>query len=150
MKSLVKRCGKCKEYKPLGDFYSLKNSRDGKGYRCKPCDSQAKIKWIKDNPEKYQESQRRNNLKQKYGITLEEYYSLLDKQGGVCAICGVDKNCYDSKGAGGLIDNFAVDHCHRTGKVRGLLCNQCNRGLGMLGDNLENLKKAYEYLQKTH
>lgn len=144
---MQKRCGKCKETKPLDSFYNLKTSSDGKGYRCKPCDKEAKRKWLKDKPEHYRNYQRRNNLKTKYGITMEDYYDILEKQGGVCGICGAESNCYDTTHH--IVDNFAVDHCHTTGKVRGLLCNQCNRGLGMLGDTSEALEKAYKYLKNV-
>lgn len=111
--------------------------------------------WVKANPDKvksYQKKwrearaiyhiarQRPYQLK-KYGLTLESYDALLDTQGGLCGICGTDKPT-------GRWKVFAVDHCHVTGKVRGLLCNECNRGMGLLKDSASLLRKAAEYLEK--
>lgn len=75
----------------------------------------------------------------KYGITLEEYNQMFANQGYRCAICGSD----DSKSK---LD-FCVDHCHNTGKVRGILCHGCNKGIGYFEDNLNNLESAIKYLQ---
>lgn len=82
---------------------------------------------------------RNSNLQRNYGITLEDYDDMLLDQKGVCAICGTD----DPKGKG----RFHVDHCHTTGKVRGLLCHHCNVGLGHFEDNIERLLDAIEYLR---
>jgi hypothetical protein len=82
--------------------------------------------------------QRRSELKRLYGITLEEYVEMFDNQNGVCAIC--KKECKTK-------NSLSVDHDHTTGKVRGLLCNACNRAIGMLGDNADILRKAAEYLE---
>ncbi len=71
-----------------------------------------------------------------YGINLAEYEALLAKQDGKCAICGGKDEWF----------SLAVDHCHGTGRIRGLLCSQCNRGLGLFKDNPEHLKRAAEYL----
>jgi len=79
---------------------------------------------------------RKNNLA-KFGITPEEYDGLLAAQAGVCAICGGDNG---SK-------RLAVDHDHDTGVIRGLLCNQCNRGLGLLGDSAESIRRVLDYLE---
>lgn len=143
----MKKCSVCKTDQPLSNFYNSKSSKDGKGYRCKPCDAKARKKWSENNPERSHRSQRGRNLKHKYGITLEDYESLLKKQDYSCAICGTKENTA-LYGHNETL-NFSVDHCHSTGRVRGLLCNQCNRGLGMLGDTEESLRKALAYLE-TH
>ena len=78
-------------------------------------------------------------LKSLYGITLEEYEELAAHQSWVCWICGKEETTKD-----GFLH---VDHCHKTGKIRGLLCGLCNRGIGSLGDSLELLEKAVEYLK---
>ena len=142
----MKNCTVCKTYKGLENFYNYKASPDGLAYRCKDCDGKARKKWRENNPVRSSESARGRNLKHKYGITLEDYKSMLEDQGGVCAICGVSTN--KTSGRNGDKLNFAVDHCHTTGNVRGLLCNQCNRGLGMLMDSAETLEKALSYLKK--
>lgn len=73
----------------------------------------------------------------KYGITSPELLSMLEDQNNCCAICGIQ-----------FARTPAIDHCHNTGKVRGLLCGNCNAGIGMLGDDPEILSKAIAYLQR--
>lgn len=75
-------------------------------------------------------------LMYRYGITIEQFEELLDAQGGRCAICG-DGN-----------ERLHVDHCHTTGRIRGLLCGKCNRGLGLLRDNPDILERGAEYLRQ--
>jgi len=98
--------------------------------------------WVENNPEKRRESTRRSQLKHSYGITPEEYNERLEDQKGLCKICGTDKPT-------GKWKVFAVDHCHYTGRVRGLLCNECNRGIGLLRDSAELLRKAADYLDNN-
>lgn len=139
-----KTCSVCEVRKHFDYFYNYKNKSDGKGYRCKDCDDKAKKKWIEENPYKAYESVRRNNLR-KYGISLEQYLELLEEQQGGCALCGIKEN----NTIGNRKDwNFSVDHDHTSGKVRGLLCNNCNRGLGLLKDNPELLRKAANYVER--
>ena len=77
-------------------------------------------------------------MKRYYGITLKDYYKILEDQGGVCAICGTDK-------AGGK-GRFHIDHCHKTSEIRGLLCHNCNLLLGHAKDSIKILIKAIKYL----
>lgn len=135
-----KQCGTCKDIKPIDNFFNSSASKDGKGTRCKSCDLAARYKWTADNPERSKESNRRRAIRHKYGIELEDYDNLLKSQDNKCAICSTTFN-------GGK--SFSIDHCHQTGTIRGLLCNQCNRGIGMLGDTAEALLKAYKYLVNT-
>lgn len=96
-------------------------------------------KWWKSvntNPQPTDERKLVNHLK-KYGLTVADYQALLDKQGGTCALCGVPP-------ADGR--RLAVDHDHVTGRVRGLLCQRCNGGLGALGDDVAGLQRAIAYL----
>jgi len=84
-------------------------------------------------------------LLKKYGLTEAQFYDLLDKQDGKCGICEI--------GISGIINRYRlahVDHCHSTGKVRGLLCRKCNVGIGMFGDGHEVASKAVEYLQNAN
>lgn len=81
------------------------------------------------------------HLQKTYGITLDEYYQMLDEQDGTCAIC-------DALPPTGRKKYLAVDHDHQTGKVRGLLCDNCNRAIGLLKDDAEVLNKASQYLIK--
>jgi hypothetical protein len=77
------------------------------------------------------------NLRKHYGITIKQYDELLKKQNNKCAICNRES-----------IYKLHVDHNHKSGKVRGLLCGSCNRGIGLFGESLELLQKAKEYLNK--
>lgn len=79
----------------------------------------------------------------KYGITNKEYIEMSEKQNHCCAICNKPETTENIKG---IISSLAVDHCHTTGKVRGLLCGNCNKGIGLFKDDISNLQKAIEYL----
>lgn len=81
----------------------------------------------------------------RYGIDLETYNDMLAKQNGVCAICFRGETCLKN----GKPRSLAVDHCHDTGRVRGLLCNSCNRALGYMKDNPDRLRSAAAYLERT-
>lgn len=80
---------------------------------------------------------RRRHLKRNFGLSIADFDRMLEKQGGVCAICG-------RKPPFGRIKNLAVDHDHKTGKIRGLLCNKCNSFLGYVRDDLS---QAVRYVQ---
>ena len=82
------------------------------------------------------------DLKRNYGVTLEWYQNQLSKQNNVCAICKQPEKAVIK----GRVISMSVDHCHQTGKVRGLLCTKCNRGIGLFCDNPKFLKSAIRYL----
>lgn len=86
-----------------------------------------------------------NRLMRLYGITLKEYYQLLQKQNFVCAICKCPETMMDNKQ--GITRRLAVDHCHSTNIVRGLLCYACNIGIGKFKHSIESLQNAYNYLK---
>jgi hypothetical protein len=93
-------------------------------------------KWYKDNPDWV----RNKFLMKQYGMTLKEYNVLLQVQNHKCALCG-------SSEPGGK-GSFHVDHDHKTGRIRSLLCHGCNIGLGFFKDDISLLKKAINYLRK--
>lgn len=97
---------------------------------------------------KYRENHKALNLLRRYGITELEYQEMLKKQKGCCAICGVDKPIPSHNSKDGSPQRLAIDHCHETGKVRGLLCFSCNRGIGYLKDSIELLESAIIYLKQ--
>lgn len=101
-----------------------------------------KNQWVKNNPEKVKLSVRRIQLR-KYGLTPETYEALSNEQKGNCAICGLNENSINQRGTH---YRLAVDHCHDTGKVRGLLCSNCNTALGLFKDNPMFLNSAIKYL----
>ena len=92
-------------------------------------------------PPNYSGLEKRDGIiRRQYGITLDEYHQMLDEQGHKCAICG---NGDEVEGR-----RLAIDHCHDSGVVRGLLCGKCNRGLGLFYDSAELLKSAIQYLSQ--
>ena len=103
----------------------------------------ARRKWEQNNPEKWEKQKRNLRFKRRYGITLDTYNTMLEDQNGVCKICGKLPTGIHSSGSP---HRLHVDHDHATGKVRALLCQYCNRGLGYFKDNEELLIKASEYL----
>lgn len=85
------------------------------------------------------------SLKRLYGIDQSEYERMFEEQRGLCKICG---NSETSRYKG-VIKRLAVDHCHSSGRVRGLLCSHCNRGLGLFKDTPDFLFKAIKYLEEN-
>lgn len=110
----------------------------------------ARTKNHHQKPEQKAKSKLRSPLKilkrweKKYGITLEKYNKMLEKQNYVCAICYKPETAYDSRLK--ITRKLAVDHCHKTGKIRGLLCNRCNLSIGKFEDNIEIIKSVILYL----
>lgn len=135
-----KVCPKCGIEKPITAFASRKNRPNGLGVRskCKECSNKISQTHRDKNPGYTRE----RNLKTLYGITHNDYLKMLEAQNGRCAICGTE-----TPGGKGT---FHVDHCHSNGKVRGLLCGNCNRGIGYLKDSVLNLSAAVLYLNKNH
>ena len=127
----MKECCRCKETK-LNESFS-KDSRHSTGLqtRCKEC--QAIVK--KEMAHYY----RGKHLEYKYGMTHEDYASMLLAQDSKCAVCGIEQKFCENQ-------RLAVDHDHDTGLVRALLCKKCNQALGLLQDSSEFAKKAAEYL----
>lgn len=117
-----------------------------KGYRrnhCNSCRSKQSSLYFKTGRGKRvrSESDRWRRIKKSYGLSREDYNRLLQKQNMTCGICGSPDP--------GRITTFVVDHCHETHRVRGLLCLNCNSGLGLLGDNLAGIDKAANYLRSA-
>lgn len=141
----LRSCTKCKTTKPLSEFSLSRRARGTQNavYRsnCKKCASLDTIEWHKRNPGRVEANRRTRNLKL-YGMTKQDYVDLLHKQGGGCAICGTDRGGQKS----GKVMRMSVDHDHRTGAFRGILCNRCNRAIGLLGDDPILLRKAISYL----
>jgi len=98
--------------------------------------------YRKENPEKF----RLIDVKKKFGLSSEEYSQLLLESDGVCAICHKPELKIDYRT--GKVLNLSIDHNHDTGKIRGMLCMDCNRALGMFQDSPELLINAISYLQK--
>ena len=111
-----------------------------------------KIPYSKRAYSKNRGQYREHQLKYKYGITIADYNLMLNRQGGTCAICN-EKNFTRQKATHNnksVPMSLAVDHNHKTGKVRGLLCNGCNTSLGKFKDDPILLEKAIKYLKDTN
>lgn len=134
----MKICKSCKKLRQNKSFY-ISYTRKGTSIlssECKDCSKKRTITYGKKNKDKRYSA----TIKHLYGITKEDYEKLLKDQNNKCKIC-LGKETHKSK------KKFNIDHCHKTGKVRGLLCNRCNVGLGRFRDNINILKNAIEYLE---
>lgn len=156
-----KVCSTCKVEKEITEFSKDKTEKDGYTYSCKVCRNKRYNDWAKENKDKVRErnakraedrqayyqsergiiSSRRTHLKRKYNMTLEEYNVILESQNGVCDICKEPESY-------GRATFLSVDHCHNSNTIRGLLCNNCNRAIGLLKDDIDVLENAVKYLKK--
>ena len=121
---LTKRCRDCGETKPRSAYYKNKTKPDGLQTWCKSC---------------HDTRMRRNGLKRLYGITEDDYDEMYRAQRGCCWICGVHQST--------LKRRLNVDHDHESGDVRALLCCNCNKGIGLLGDDPKTVQQAANYLR---
>jgi hypothetical protein len=143
----TKPCRDCGEHKPLDQFPLQKGGRWGRHPLCKPCRAaQERARYQRDrdrilaakreNPS-YREKARWRQIRRKRGATREQYEAMYAEQAGCCDICGEAH------------DVLHVDHDHRTGAVRGLLCSRCNLALGHFRDDPARLRSAARYLRGT-
>lgn len=128
MANQEKPCILCKVVKPFSDFHSSSSRVDGVGVYCRACFT-----------DKYYRSRRSLIIEKRYGLSEGEYMRMHRRQGGRCLICRKK-----------TLKKLYVDHDHKTGAVRGLLCNRCNMGLGYFNDNPEDLKSAVRYLESSN
>lgn len=126
----MKRCSKCKVDKHYSEFGKDSRRKDGLYPQCREC----KSNYHKESYHKVAAKR----LEVKYGINSEQRDAMFEAQGSCCKICG--------KHESGHRRALAVDHCHITGAVRGLLCDNCNRGMGYFQDDVELLRAAIKYL----
>ncbi|MFB6568365.1 endonuclease VII domain-containing protein [Streptomyces noursei] len=118
------------------EFYAARET--GKRRReCRTCVKEYVAKWQRRNKEKFAQYVLAYKLKSEFGITIEDRDRMLVEQNGLCAICKAEPH---------PTQGLAVDHCHDTGRVRGLLCHKCNRGIGYFKDSPERLRRAAAYL----
>jgi hypothetical protein len=153
---LKRTCRKCGKEKCSFEFSRSKNP----AVWCKLCCALSAAKWRSENPERVlqQEEARSKSTHRRryyferfgrtyrmlktYGISVAEYDRRFDEQGGVCAICLRSPSETNARW-----DCLSVDHCHLSGKVRGLLCAHCNQAIGMFRDSSDMLKRALRYLE---
>lgn len=96
------------------------------------------------NKEKRKEYNRKADLKKSFGLTINEYDIMFEAQKGVCATCGKEETAKNQYG----VVRLAVDHNHKTGKIRGLLCARCNRSIGLLNEDISTLLNIIRYLNE--
>ena len=134
-----KKCKTCGTSKPVTEFHFCKSGKYQVRSYCKPCKPPHQPHWKPRSHYKASaESHRKSRLKYKYGISVCDYDKMKTEQNELCLICLMKP-----------IDSLVVDHCHETGKVRGLLCSKCNVGLGMFRDTPNFLINASEYILRT-
>jgi hypothetical protein len=133
MTNITRVCYSCKLPKPIGDFSRNRKSRGGYKGECKKCLNKRRQQRRANNTNEV-----RKKLAKRYNLSHEEYMQLHQLQGGKCRICG--------KPEVNLGRLLSVDHNHKTGKVRGLLCFKCNTAIGLLLDSKSLLEKALRYL----
>ena len=171
----TKLCFSCVQYKPTSCFHKAKKEKDGFQYQCIDCSKQyhakryieqkdklkvqlkkykeenkeklevASLLWKKNNPDKVKQYQRTSNLRKNFGLSMDEYEQMLEKQNNLCAICEKPETFihHQTKETARL----AVDHCHKTNKVRKLLCKSCNTALGLFKDDIGVMENAVQYLK---
>lgn len=164
----TKQCVKCMAVKPISEYHVRSSEKDGLAYYCKACTTAISLEyrsrpenviaakerarrwreanperarathdaWVERNRERYNAANAHRRRKYRYGITREQYLKLIGDCGGRCEICKEES------------DDLVVDHCHASGKVRGMLCRQCNAGLGHFDESPEHIRKAITYLEK--
>jgi hypothetical protein len=172
----MKQCISCNKVKTISRFYSQVGAKDNLRSYCKDCvksyNKQYSLKnkkYISKCMKEYYKKHKQiiiekhktfkvkhpkiaskrlriTHLKLAYNLTLKQYKSLLKSQNNVCAICKQKETSINFRGK---LRNLSVDHSHKNGKIRGLLCNKCNHGLGLFNDNPNFLKKALQYLNKN-
>lgn len=168
-----KICSSCKTAKQLDLFSSSRDELDGYAHACISCNRNRGRKYRMRNKDKirarsaifrnanrehvlkqkreydkiyrsrpgYPLADRFRNIKQKYGLTAFDYNRLLASQEAKCAICNTSLNDLGKK-------RMVIDHCHKTKKVRGLLCTTCNLGIGYSKESVDILQNMIAYLQK--
>lgn len=124
-----KRCSRCHERKTLDEFSRNRSTRDGRQTYCRLCYNRI----IRSYKEKKHGSERNFLLKLRYGIDEDRFERILRRQGGTCAICRSPRPKH-------------VDHCHDSSAVRGILCVNCNNGLGKFEDDVGIMERAILYL----
>jgi hypothetical protein len=137
----LKKCNRCLEEFPTTReyFYTSKRNNDNLTYICIKCTKKKVKKWREENDEYNKKKKRIYHLETTYGITIDEYNKFFEQQKGRCKICG--KHQKNFKNA------LHVDHDHKTGKIRGLLCGNCNRTLGYFNENPLIFIKMAKYVR---
>lgn len=146
-----RKCTKCKDWKPIDLFYRDERYRAGRKRQCIDCESAAandrrRRRTVRE-PDVVRRRKKDGQLRSQFGITLDEFEAMVFLQDNLCMKCGEPETSTDDRT--GEVRALCVDHCHDTGRVRGLLCARCNAGIGALGDSIEGLLEAIRYLESA-
>lgn len=120
----MKLCTKCRVEKDTSEFTKNASTKDGLQWYCRPC---------------MRDTRRDSALLSRYGVSAALYDQMYNEQKGCCKICEQHSSTFTHR--------LAVDHCHKTGAVRGLLCSNCNTAIGKLNDDISILQRAISYLR---
>lgn len=143
-------CKRCGVSKPLSEYNITATKRFRKPSVCRNCWTNYRVRWEGEHPDKRVKYHQKwyggdgalvrlsYKLQNKYGLTIDDYVAMAEAQDGLCAICA----CPEPNG------RLCVDHDHETGAVRGLLCHQCNKGVGHFLDSAERCQAAADYLRR--
>lgn len=155
-------CVKCNKTKSV-DLFRKSTSKHGYKFECKDCYNKYRRQYRRKNPEKFKEyylkernkaaresyeKYRDTYYKYSYGISIDEYNEFMKLQNNKCAICHREEYILDHRTK--KVRRLSVDHNHDTGKVRGLLCKNCNTGLGMLREDLNIINNLKIYLERNN
>lgn len=138
-----KRCPGCKELKDITEFVTAINTTTGKAARCKECINSVRKDRYHNEPgfkENFHKQRKKSRLKLDYDMSVDDFELILKFQQNRCKICKMEFGSTNKKSP-------RVDHCHKTGTIRGLLCANCNLGLGNFKDNVNFLHEAITYLK---
>lgn len=130
-------CRQCGVTQAPEEFYASRSTGKRRA-ECRTCVKAYVKQWQRDNKEKFARYILSYKLRSEFGITIEDRDRMFAEQDGLCAICKSDPH---------PVQGLQVDHCHATGRVRGLLCSKCNRGIGYFKDSPELLRRAAAYLR---
>lgn len=139
-----KLCRRCRKSKPLSEFVRWHKSKDGRAHWCRSCCSDWRREDMANDPVGRRMKRRRAYLRKVYGISIETFDAILSTQGNSCAICRTELH-HDTMRS---LKHVCVDHDHVTGAVRGILCRNCNSGIGQLRDDLRVVEAAARYLRE--
>ncbi len=138
----TKRCARCHRRLPVSEYAPSKRDRSGMQSYCKECNMlhqrQMRLRMTQERKDDI-------NLRHKFGISFRDYNRMLEAQGGVCAICKQPETHINGRNS--VVQRLSVDHDHKTGDVRALLCQRCNVALGLLGEDPERIQRLKGYAE---
>ena len=127
---------RCRKHGETPYYIFKKKGKSKYNRRCRVCHEAAGAKWSEEHKFARWKIHMKSKMPGKYGITLQEYLGMWQEQNGLCKICNKPSKKV----------RLGIDHCHKTNKIRGLLCNSCNSGLGLFQDDSKILALAIKYL----